>query len=374
MKNDRRIRILVVVNSVFGYDGISSVATNYYRYQNKHKVKMDLVTLNDIPKSLFEEVVQDGNCNYVIPCRNSNPIKYIYRLSKIVKENRYDIVYVHGNSSTMAIDLFGAFIAGCNVRVAHSHNTRCNHRFLNILLSGIFGLLYTDCCACSKEAGEFLFGKKKCYVVNNGLFLPKYCFNAEIREQIRAKYDLSQKLVLGHIGRFSYQKNQEFLLDLLIAMKKHSEDVALILVGEGETLNSIKETVVSAGISNSVIFYGTTDYVNDVVQAMDCFVFPSRFEGLGIVALEAQASGLNCVASDQVPSKMKVNAGTVFVSLDADVETWISAVRKSVVSEEYRKENRDKEKELFKAAGYDIEQNCKDMLDFYISAINKGET
>lgn len=369
MGKETAIKILVIVNAVFGYDGISSVATNYYRYQDKSKVRMDILTINEIPDVLEQEIKRDGNKHYIVPCRNSNPIKYIFEVKKIVLSSRYDIVYVHGNSATMAVDLLGALLGGCKVRVAHSHNTQCNHRTINKLLMPIFSKLYTNCCACSAEAGKFLFGNRECYVVNNGLYLPKYEFNEEIRNKIREKYGLTQKIVLGHIGRFTYQKNQEFLIELLSKMISSGKNATLLLVGSGETVNDIKELVRQKEVENDVIFYGTTDYVNEVVQAMDCFIFPSRFEGLGIVALEAQASGINCIASDQVPQKMKVNDGTKFLPLEKNLSCWMYEVEKALVLVEDRKSNIAKEKELFRQAGYDIEQNCKDMLQYYDSIL-----
>ncbi len=371
MREDNRIKVLVIVNAVFGYDGISSVATNYYRYQDKSKVQMDLLTINQIPEKLKSEIEVDGNRSFVISGRNRNPFKYILELKRIVAANKYDIVYIHGNSATMAVELFAAKLGGCNVRVAHSHNTQCDHKIINKILMPFFSRLYTDCCACSAEAGRFLFGDRDCYVVNNGLYVPKYLFNADIRSKIRTKYGLKHKIVIGHIGRFSYQKNHEFLVRLLDAVVKKGHDAVLLLVGEGELVEEIKQQVKKANLEIRTVFYGTTDYVNEVVQAMDCFVFPSRFEGLGIVALEAQASGLSCVASEQVPRKMKVTEDTVFLSLDDDIDNWVDAVMNGITSPIARHEEADMIKVMFEKAGYDIEKNCSDMLVYYNRILDK---
>lgn len=371
MMNNQRIKVLVIVNAVFGYDGISNVATNYYRYQDKTKVQMDLLTINPIPDVLKTEIERDGNHSYVISGRNRNPLKYVFSLANIIKRNVYDIVYVHGNSATMAVELLAAAIGGCKVRVAHSHNTQCDHQKLNRLLMPVFSKLYTDCCACSVEAGRFLFGDKECYVVNNGLYLPKYRFNQNVRDSIRKKYNLENKIVIGHIGRFAYQKNQEFLVKVLKAAIEKGNNMALLLVGGGEMVDEIKQRVKEASLEDRTVFYGTTDSVNEVVQAMDCFVFPSRFEGLGIVALEAQASGLACVASEQVPRKMKVVDQTSFVSLDDPMDTWVNTIIESVIPPSERVKSIDEVKTLFEDAGYDIEMNCTDMLSFYNRVLDK---
>lgn len=373
MNIDKRIKILVIVNAIFGYDGISNVAINYYRYQDKTQVKMDLLTINSIPKKLRAEIEADGNKAFVLTERNRNPLKYILTLSKIVAENQYDIFYVHGNSATMAVELFAAKLGNCKVRVAHSHNTQCNHQKINRLLMPIFSRLYTDCCACSSEAGRFLFGNRDCHVVNNGLYLPEYTFNINIRNRIREKCGLKDKIVIGHVGRFSYQKNQEFLVGLLEAVVDRGYDAALLLVGNGKLVEETKQHVKEKNLEKRVVFYGTTDYVNEVVQAMDCFVFPSRFEGLGIAALEAQASGLACVASALVPQQVKVNDNTVFLSLNDNIQKWADAVLARITTVFQREESIDATKKLFEKAGYDIEVNCLDMLAYYRMIINKKE-
>ena len=285
----KRMKILVIVNAVFGYDGISSVAMNYYLHQDKSRVAMDLLTINPIFDDLARVIQEDGNRSFVLGSRNRNPFGYVLALTKIIKKYKYDIVHVHGNSATMAVELLAAKLAGCRVRVAHSHNTQCDHGKLNKLLMPLFSRLYTDCCACSKEAGEFLFGSRDCYVVNNGLYLPKYAFDEATRARIRKEKGLDGKFVIGHIGRFRFQKNQEYLVSLLKQIQEQEKDAVLLLVGEGETEAAVKQQAADLGFGDSVVFYGTTDHVNEVVQAMDVFAFPSRFEGLGIVAIEAQA-------------------------------------------------------------------------------------
>lgn len=359
------IKVLVIVNAIFGYDGISSVATNYYRYQNKSAIAMDLVTINPIDPSLSKEISANNNRHFVLEGRNRNPLKYLLSLSSIIRKYKYDIVHIHGNSATMAIELLAAKIGGCKVRIAHSHNTRCDHKYINRLLEPLFRKLYTDCCACSKEAGRFLFGKRACYIVNNGLNLRAYRFSLDKREEIRAGLSLEDRFVVGHIGRFAYQKNHEFILRVFQQVLKREKNAVLLLVGEGELKDTIQRQAVDMGIEEQIVFYGTTNKVNEVVQAMDCFIFPSRFEGLGIVAIEAQASGIPCIASDQVPEKIKILEKTTFLSLDADLDTWADAViagrttpeeRASCASDVYLK---------IAASDYDIEKNCADMRAFY---------
>lgn len=365
------IKILVIVNAVFGYDGISNVATNYYIYQDKTEVEMDLLTINPINEELKNRIQTDGRRHFVVEDRNHNPIRYIARVKKIIKEGGYDIVYVHGNSATMAVELFAAKLAGCKVRVAHSHNTQCDHKIINKILMPFFSGLYTDCCACSEEAGQFLFGSRECYIVKNGLYLPKYLFDEKIRNRIRERYGLKNKFVIGHIGRFAVQKNHVFLLNVFKKIHDRRDDAVLLLVGEGELSGTIKKMVADLKLDDAVIFYGTTDRVNEVVQAMDCFVFPSKFEGLGIVAIEAQASGLACVASDAVPKSIKINSKTSFLSLEDPAEIWCERIINSYIDPEERKQSITTISEEIKTQQYDIEKNCVEMKAYYQRILNK---
>ena len=361
----RKMKILAIVNAAFGYDGISSVAMNYYLYQDKSAVAMDLLTINPIFESFERKIQEDGNRSFVLEYRNRNPLKYVFALTKIIKKNQYDIVHVHGNSATMAVELLAAALAGCKVRVAHSHNTQCDHVRLNKLLMPLFSRLYTHCCACSKEAGEFLFGSKDCYVVNNGLYLPKYAFDEQVRARIRKEDGLDGKFVIGNIGRFRFQKNQEYLVTLLKQLREAEKDAVLLLVGEGETESAVREQVEELGLHDSVVFYGTTDRVHEVVQAMDVFAFPSRFEGLGIVAIEAQAAGLNCVASDAVPRTIKIRDQVSFHPIENCDAQWINDLLAFRVTSEQRNESKADTKDRLQAHGFDIEKNCLDMLHYY---------
>lgn len=365
------IKVLVIVNATFGYDGISSVAMNYYRFFDKKSVKMDLLTINPVFGSFAEDIKKNGDFNFVLSNRNKNPFKYIVELRRIIKKNRYDIVHVHGNSATMAVELLAAKLAGCKVRVAHSHNTRCNHMLLNKLLMPFFSRLYTDCCACSEEAGYFLFPHGNFFVIKNGLYLQKYRFDQQLRNKMRLERNLSGRYIIGHIGRFCFQKNQEYLVKLLAKIKRKVDNAVLLLVGCGETEKIIKNQAVDLGVQDSVIFYGTTDSINEVVQIMDVFAFPSRFEGLGIVAIEAQASGLIVVASDAVPLGINVNEENRFIPVEGHDDEWAEALIELGKSPQERELAAEDNKRRMQTAGFDIEKNCSDVLNYYKTILRK---
>ena len=202
------INVLQIVNANFGYDGISTVAKSYYRNISRNDFKVDFLTINHGDLDFEKEVISKGNRFICLEMRNKNPFKYMHELRKVIKSNNYDIIHVHGNSATMFIDLFPAKQEKVRCRIAHSHNTKCDHSIIHKILYPLFKRVYTVGFACSEDAGKFLFEDNAFQVINNGIDCEKYKFNNSVRQSIREKYKLSSKIVIGNIGRLTYQKNQ----------------------------------------------------------------------------------------------------------------------------------------------------------------------
>lgn len=364
------MKILVIVNAHFGYDGISSVAKSYYRFLDKRKTRMDFVTINHGDQDFEEFVKSNGDRFYCLEERNRNPLAYLLGLYKIISKNKYDIVHVHGNSATMALELFAAYLGGVKYRIAHSHNTKCDHAVVNKILFPIFSKLYTNGFACSKEAGNFLFPHSDFIVIKNGIDCSSYKIDSNVRDRIRRMYNLEDSYVVGNIGRLTHQKNQEFLIELLPKLK--DKNVKLLLVGDGENKKILAELASKLNVTDRVVFTGNINNVNEIVQGMDIFVFPSRFEGLGIVALEAQASNLKCLISTEVPKEVKVLDTTTFVNLEDD-EKWAALINNEYASYDYvkRVEGADFAVQKITNAGYDIRENCKYLIKLYEKIIKE---
>lgn len=360
------MRILVIVTSHFGYDGITNVATNYYVYANHSKVKMDFVTINEIPDNLNKLLEKYGDSHYVLSMRNKNPFLYIFRLMNIIRKGKYNIVHIHGNSNTMFIELWAAKLAGAKVRIPHSHNTKCDHPFINKILKPFFKSAYTYGFACGQEAGDWLFTKKEFKIIPNGIDLERFKFNSEKRKQLRQHLGIQDKLVIGHVGRFSLQKNHEKLLYIFKSLKKINPNVTLLLWGEGELLESSKQ--LAEQIGGDIRFMGTTDIVEEVLQVVDIIVFPSLFEGLPLFLVEAQALGLNCLVSDTVSPMTKLTDYFHFQPLTDDNEKWA----KSIIEIAQRSSSENNSKLAHKSiskAGYNIRENCDNLLEIYKSLI-----
>lgn len=355
------IKVLVVVTSLFGYDGISNVATNYYIYKNHENMSMDFLTINPISKRLSEELNKHQDKSYILPYRNTNPIKYFYELKKIIKNGKYQIVHVHGNSSTMFVEMFAAKQAGVKVRIAHSHNTKCDHVKIDRILKPLFLKCYTDGFACGKEAGEWLFNDGKFDIISNGIDLEKFEFNEKYRKDMRVKYNLQEKFVIGHVGRFSEQKNHKKLIEIFEVISERIPDSELVLIGDGELKANMEQLVKDKKLN--VLFVGVTGDVDKWLQAMDMMIFPSLYEGLPLGIVEAQAAGLPCILSDKISPMIKITNLVHFVSLNESAEIWVEKMMKIEMTD--RKSKKEIVKSEIRNANYDIYKNCMLLEDKY---------
>ena len=295
-------------------------------------------------------------------CRKKNPILYVFKLANLVKKEKYDIVHAHGNSATLAFDMLGAFFGKCKVRIAHSHNTKCGNDRLDKMLRPLFYRAYTHGMACGKMAGKWLFQERDYCILPNGRNLEDYKYDSSIRKQIQEQFDLKDFFVVGHVGRFNKQKNHKFLVEIFAEIKKIREDAELVLIGEGNLQNDIIQKVERMNLSKYVHFLGVRDDVNKIMQTFDALLFPSLFEGLGIVLIEAQAAGIPCFTSkDVVAKEAGITSLCHYISLDNTARQWA----------EYLLDNMDKKKDRYKEieeAGYDLKTNTEWLEEFYVNA------
>jgi len=221
--------------------------------------------------------------------------------------------------------------------------------------------------ACSEYAGKWLFGNKtggsKLTVLNNAIDLEKFSFDNDMREKLRAELGLENKFVLGNIGRFCFQKNHDFLIDVFYRVYKMDNSAVLMLIGEGELVDTVREKVRSLNLEKSVLFLEPKENINDYYQAMDVFVLPSHYEGFGIVALEAQAAGVPTICSDKVPNVTRLSEDIEYISLDTPADKWAEAImlRKNA--------GRKNSIDYIRKKGYDIKVEARKLEDIYINMI-----
>lgn len=319
-------KILVVNNVNFKLNGITKVILNYYWNMDKNGLSFDFLTINNVDDLLKKDLICSG-ANIFTFDRRKHPFRYIFYLYKLIKKQKYDTIHVHGQSASMAVELWISKILGVKNRIAHSHNTEVSHKFVHYFLYPLFSLSYNKALACSTEAGKWLFRKRNFEVLNNGIFIKKFCFNEEKRKKIRSELSVADnEILLGHVGIFNFQKNQSFLIDIMFKLSKISKKFKLILIGSGEYEKKIKEKAKNLGLDQCIIFAGEKNDVENYYHGMDIFVFPSLFEGLGIVLIEAQASGLPCLVSDAIPNAAKCSDRFYSLSLSSGVNNWIKEI------------------------------------------------
>lgn len=355
--------------------GSTHYLINNYRYMNKSKVQIDFLTFDD-NLDFYNEITSLGANIYKITSFKKNPYLFIKDLKNIIKKNNYKFIYINMSSAVPAIYVLICKIIGVNNCIVHSHNTFIDStsrykRAINSLLHQIFkGILikFPDYrFACSTMAGEWLFGKKnvengKVQVLKNAIDAKKFRYSKSIRTEVRQSLGLEGKFVVGHIGRFCYQKNHDFLLDIFYEVYKNNKNAVLLLVGKGELEEDIRKKVRDLEMEDAVMFTGIRSDIQELLQAMDVFVLPSRFEGLGIVAIEAQAAGLRIFTSNQIPDEAKVTELLEKINLSLPAKNWADKIMYS--KDAY--ERLDRYDEIVDA-GYDINNSVKLLEDFYLS-------
>lgn len=342
--------------------GIESYIISQLRHINRDVFKYDFLIAKDSPKVAYEDEIKSYECNIYrdyIPWGKSF-FGHYYALYKFFKKNKgkYDIVITNIVDFHNINVLIVAKLFGVKTCIAHSHmanDLRGNFiRKIFIYINKKIGKYFCDYLfACSDKAGEWLFGdnlwkKKKSLVLKNAIETEKFIFNFNIRNKMRKMLHLENNIVIGHTGKFTDQKNHEFIIDIFKEIYDKNNNFRLILVGEGELEEQIKEKVKEMKIEKAVIFLGKRVDINNILQGIDVFLFPSKYEGLPVSLIEAQASGLKCIVSDIVSNEVKITNLVSFISLKEKPLIWASKIL-----EEYNYVRENKYYDI-KKAGYDI--------------------
>lgn len=329
------IRVLQVLSGLH-LGGVQSVVMNYYRFIDKSAVQFDFAVMDKEKGCLEDEAVKLGAHIYRLPDIKGERKKFEAELKNILRAHpEITIVHAHLNFLNYYV-LRAAKQAGIKRRISHSHHAYKTKSVLvfmgRIALRELIGGVATDMWACSKKAGVWLYGKKNIgkrnfRLIYNAIDIEKYSNALSNRKRVRKELNLFNEKILVHIGRLSRDKNQTFLLTVLDLLKMKNINVKLLLIGGGQEEGCLREQTEDLGITDKVIFTGWIQNVCDYLAAGDVFVFPSLFEGLGVVVLEAQASGLPCIVSKAVPEEAIFDKGNHSVEYaELDAETWADRI------------------------------------------------
>lgn len=363
------IRILHAVPSLGLANGVAGVLMNWYREIDRSKVQFDFLVCYERDKTHAREIKELGGRVYTMPSPRRHPIRFISSARKVFKEGGYSVFHSHVTQYNFFFFPL-ARIYGVKKIILHSHNPK----YSDSKIKGFFAGLMLACvknmadikAACSEKAGDFLFGKGSKYeVVNNAVDCKKFAFNPKKRAEIRAKLGLGESdLLLGHIGRFCEQKNQLFLLDIFADLLKRNPNCKLIIAGMGPLEQATKEKAKTLGVDKNTLFMGVYDKPEELYQAMDIFVLPSLYEGLPVVAVEAQAAGLPCLLSDTI-TKQAALLNTEFLPLE-DSASWADNIVKTLAG--FKREDVS---EQIAQAGFGIKSIIDKLKGFYGVASNE---
>lgn len=370
------IRVLHVIGKM-DCGGAETLLMNLYRNIDRSKIQFDFMVHTSEKGFYDEEIIKLGGKIYTAPTFNVVNILQYSRFWKKFYQTHSEHLIIHGHiNSSAAIYLNEAKKQG-RIAVVHSHNTKTKEKNLRALAFNAFSYPIRHIAdyffGCSYQAGIDRFGKKiadsnRFQVLNNGIDASLYIYNPSIRYTMRERLNINENTtVIGHVGRFAPQKNHFFLLKIFESYHKINKNSELWLIGKGELEKEIRKKVKEFDLLKSVKFFGVTDCVQEYLQAMDVFVFPSIYEGLGIAVVEAQAAGLPCIVSEAIVPEADIGAGLMkHNNLSDSLLLWNKSIDESLDQ---------KRKNTFNYvinAGYDIKAISTYLSQFYFNILKKA--
>jgi len=335
-------RLLCIIGSM-NAGGAETFLMKLYRNLDKKKYQMDFVVAVQEKGYYDDEIIAMGGKIFHITPKSQGFFKNFSSIVRLVRNEKYKYVLRTSQHSLSALELFAAQLGGAKVRIFRSSNsnttTGSGKELILHKICGFMPRVFANVkIAPSTEAAEFMYGKncikrKKAFLVHNAIDLNAYKYNPEKVDKICREFNFENKFVVGHVGRFNQQKNHKFLLEIFKKIKEKNTNAVLMLVGAGELKNEIYNKIEEMGILDSVIFTGVRSDVPDLLSVMDVLVFPSLYEGMPNVIIEAQSIGLPCVISDTITKEADITGVVKYLSLNDDPKIWADIAIESVESE-----------------------------------------
>ena len=381
--NNSQQRVLHVLSGM-NRGGAETMVMNLYRKMDRSKVQFDFLTYRNDPCAYDEEILSLGGRLFYVPSiGQSNPLTFVKNVRNTIKENGpFSAVHAHTDFQTGFIAL-AARLAGVQVRVCHSHNTSWKTGFnwkdrLQLMVFRRLILAYaTELCACGEDAGRFLFGRsnmerKRVHLLPNGIDLDLFSPAGQAADdEKKARGIASDRLIIGHVARFHEVKNHAFLLKLAVRLKKRGVRFQMVLAGDGPLREQMEEEARRLNLLSDVLFLGTEEHIHELMRTFDVFVMPSLYEGLPVVLVEAQASGLPCIISDTITEKVDTGLGLVKrVSLSKPMDIWAETIVRAAAA---GRPKRELVKDTLAKLGYDARRNVGALMNLYQISTEKGQ-
>lgn len=370
------MKILEMFGEPVSNGGQESFVINMLTHMETSGLTVDVLTPYYCDNAYYENIIKErGGRLY---CLNlpfepgKSRFNLLKPLKKFLRENAYDVVHIHsGSTSVLAEGAYAAKRAGVKKIIVHSHcaaeKITLKHNIVKFIAGFVLNRCPTHYVACSLVAGQSKFSDKivldKLIILKNGVDLSTFAFNGGVRLDMRKKLGFADdEIVLGHVGRFSYQKNHAFLLSVLKVLIEGDAKARLLLIGSGETMDDVVRESRLQGLYDSITFAGNVNNVNDYLQAMDVFLLPSRFEGLPIVGVEAQAAGLPCIFSDKITNEVNLTKNVCYLPIDGDsAPAWARQALSFSALE--RVDNAA----VLKESGFDVNDTAEKLRQIYLS-------
>lgn len=370
------IRVLNVVG-LMSPGGIETLIMNIYRNIDRSKVQFDFLTHKGINGTFDDEIRRLGGRIYKMPQIREGEKTYYFRFFEYVsalksffeEHSEYQIIHGHMTNTAAIYMPIAKKYGNVTCCIAHSHSTQARPGFSGIvtdILHKPLPKIATDYFACSEMAAKWIFSEDtiqsgKVKFIKNGVDPKRFAYDEKQRVAIRREFGLENKFVIGNVARFKTEKNHTFLIDVFNEIYKQNCDSVLLLVGTGELEEEMKKKCKELGIEKAVIFMGQRNDIPDMLLAMDVFFLPSLCEGLPVVAVEAQASGLPVVTSTGVTKEVDITGNVRFLDLAWGEAEWADAISK--IGREFKRQDMY---QYIHDSGYDITETAKALQEFYL--------
>lgn len=366
------IRVLQVVPSLNRAAGVARFAYNMDLYHDEDRVHFDYLHHSSIDgllmhdKTYDKELQEKGSRVYLVNYASRGLSRFIEEVNTFFEEHgsEYDIVHCQMPNSAFCV-LRDAKHAGVKHRILHSHLNNSSdhflHRLRNAPLNAIGKMYATDRLACSEDAGKFLFGSKPFTVIRNGIPIEQFAYDTGINSALRAEYGIPMDApVIGCVGRMVKQKNYPFAVKVFAQFLRKRPDAKLVFIGDGTDRAELEQAIHDEGVTSFVLLLGVREDINRLYSMLDVFFMPSLYEGLPVSCVEAQASGLPCVYSTDVPHESDITQTGLFVDRTADISQWVTALERAMNGGRLTGNP-----EVLSARGYSASANAEQLMRYY---------